>query len=37
MDPSILRVSCGETFGLAAIENLKRKMRVKSWSFKKKI
>lgn len=36
MDPSILRNSCGETFGLAAIEKLKRKMRVKSGSLKKK-
>jgi hypothetical protein len=37
MTPSILRDSCGETFRLAAIETLKRKMRVRSWSFKKKI
>jgi len=37
MDLPISRVSCGETFGLAAIEKLKRKTGVKIWSFRKKI
>jgi hypothetical protein len=36
MDPSILGDSCGENFELAAIVNLKRKMRVTSKSFRKK-
>lgn len=36
MNPSILRDSCGKTFGLSAIEIPKIKIRVGSWSFRKK-